>query len=202
MPLLQTLGNGSVRGYGFGSQANIVGDFVSLGTFLATDTSTRIVSFNSINQDYTHLQIRTFCSGVETGSTVMNGSIFYNDVNTGSVYSSHQMYGAGSTIGLDGQGISVNEPSNINFPTTTNTSYGSGFGTGLGVMDIYNYSSNSLFKPGHLLTANSSGPNGGHFIIMRSPSFNSTSPITKITIQLGSSSTFNTGSRISLYGIR
>ena len=149
------------------------------------------VTFSNIPQGYKHLQIRF----IARGSAQTNEVWAQFNSDTGSNYSTHQVYGSGAAAGASG---------------TASTSYakvgelsGTNAGAsifGAGVVDILDYTNTNKYKTTRALTGTDINGSGG-YIVFVSGNWNSTSPINSITLYYNTYS-FSQYSRFSLYGIK
>lgn len=163
------------------------GAYDSIATGVGTGSSGTI-TFSSIPQGYTHLQVRFFVQSASTASQVrvrING-------DTGSNYTLHQLKGNGSTASAAAYfnetpiTIPVVEPAN-----------GSTFG--VAVMDILDYTNTNKFKT--LRTLGGADLNGSGEVLFSSNLWRSTSAITTLDF-LADGVNFATNSQIALYGVK
>jgi hypothetical protein len=163
--------------------------FDSLGSVLLSSTASSI-SFSSIPQTYTHLQIRMFA--VYTGS-VGTGYIAFNGDNASGNYSYHGM-------GTDG----VSPPPGSVAATSQNQGKYTGYaGTSPAavnnsIIDILDYTNTSKYKTARTIYCWDA--NGTGYIEFGSTNWRSTSAITSIV--LTPANTFTTYTTASLYGIK
>lgn len=148
------------------------------------------VSFNvaSYASTYQHLQIRAVVSAANTAQWM---NIGFNEVTSAGSYYSHFIRGTGSAV----------------------NSFASG-GEGLGAAYMAKFSSNPTAavidildpfeaknKTVRALTGNATAETFGGPIMLWSGQYMSTSSVTSVEIY-ASSTTFNAGSRISIYGLK
>ncbi len=184
MPLLTTQ---SAKGYGFSNSTGtgLTTDFVALSTVVGSNNNA--VTFSSIPQGYTHLQMRC---------TYLGSSIVYNWANVngdfGANYNFRQTYwdGAGITLGAGYSGITGMYGANAASSNTTPTNY---------ILDINDYSNTSKYKNFASFGVTNSGAGG--YVYWRSGFYPSTSAITSLTISADGTSTFTSDSIFTLYGI-
>jgi hypothetical protein len=154
---------------------------------IATTTlsgSTSTLTFSSIPQTFTHLQLRMFAvSAYNDPRLQFNG-------DTGSNYSLHQLYGNGSTTSAAGYASLTYVSAGTN--GASSTSYFSPY-----INDILDYTNTNKNKT----VRNISGfdTNGTGNVIMQSSVWLNTAAITSITIFAASN--FASGSTFQLYGI-
>ena len=189
-PILAARGGLAASAYGFTSGAVAVGAYDSIATVNVPSTSATI-TFSSIPQTYTHLQIRYLCNTTRIGGPTGSGTIEFNGDTTASHYSTHALYGDGATAAAAGY-------ANANYGLWY---YGSTTTFVAGVIDILDYTSTTKNKTQRILTgfdANGSGQMG-----LASTSWMATSiaAITSIVITPTGYS-FNTNSTFALYGVK
>jgi hypothetical protein len=148
------------------------------------------ITFGSIPQTYTHLQIRYISRNASaTDTTIVR---FNND--SGSNYAWHQLRGSGSTAtSVAGTNASYWELPWVTYSGTTASAYGSG------VADILDYTNTNKYK-----TARAFGgadTNGSGFVYLASGLWQSTSAISTIVIQ-ASTGNLAQYSSYALYGIK
>lgn len=191
MPITATFGGLSQRSYGFQGKttasAALVGDFDSISTTtLGSNQST--VTFSSIPQTYTHLQLRcNILSSVAGGSSA---TIRFNS-DSATNYSWHTIYGSGAAAGA-GSGVTQNL---IYLYFTGNTTSPSG-----NILDILDYTNTNKFKTSRILEGFDVNGVGGYTAIT-SGNWRSTAAITSIVLT-STSGTFNTNSSFALYGMK
>ena len=162
------------------------GFFQIATTTLNVATST--VTFSSIPQDYTHLQIR---------GIVLTSSNFTSDVkvnfnnDTGNNYSVHGLYGNGST---------ANSYSSLSAGYAILGIQGQTSAPATFIVDILDYTNTSKFKTIRSLAG--ADNNGSGALYYHSSNWRSLSAITNITIAPFSTTNFNQYSSFALYGIK
>ena len=164
------------------------GAYDSLATVsLSSNTST--VTFAGIPSGYKHLQLRVLgrTAGAYTGDS--NTYFYFNGIE-GSY--SHQLYGSGSTAGASATGSSL---LSIRIPNDNNTA--NVFGAG--IIDILDYSSSTKNKT--VRTLDGWDANGSGYMYMHSVLWNSTSPVTSISLTTQDGA-WKTGSHLALYGVK
>jgi hypothetical protein len=176
--------------------APLTDDYELIQTVEGQNTTT--VEFTSIPQTYKHLQIRHSIRSGQSG-TAIQFRMRFNGVTTGTSYSSHSLFGNGSSVSWD-----VNTSSNyMNVGWATGSSGGTGHGAG--VIDILDYALTNKNKTVRSLGGATTG--SGSQVGMISALSMSTSAITSIsfaTITNGELLFANGAGtcKISLYGIR
>jgi hypothetical protein len=168
-----------------------VGSMDTIGV-TTLNASTSSITFSSIPQTYSHLQIRLFANSTS------NPDIFYTfNGDTGNNYTRHYIYGAGSGTGAAGSSLSQASGSVGYAPISSNTNvFGS---TVLDVLDYTNTNKNTTTRSLSGYVLDSSG-----FIVMYSGVWLNTSAITSISIfpNQASASSFGQYTSAALYGIK
>ena len=174
--------------------------FDSLGSTLVTASgSTTTISFTSIPQTYTHLQIRI--NAVESTADAYFQAV-YNSDTTQTNYPRHE---------LRGNGVSASAAATVNVDGTTRGAMIGlpGYSTtypGHGIVDILDYTNTNKYKTTRSFFGQDA--NGSGLVALHSSVWLSTAAITRIDVRCNlsggssGSSTFNAGSTVSLYGIR
>jgi hypothetical protein len=168
------------------------GAMIPIATVTADGTASS-VTFTSIPQTYTHLQIRGIARNTAAGSGDYDLLMRYNS-DSGSNYARHRVYGSGSAAAAD---------------AATSTTYAHG-GLVLGggaasnlfggfVTDILDYTNTNKYKTSRFLAAYDA--NGSGYIFFGSSVWMSTSAVTSITLSTGSNNLANYSS-FALYGIK
>lgn len=144
------------------------------------------VTFSSIPQTYSHLQLRVFA----LNTAIPQGGDVYMRLNgdTGSNYNAHYLYGGGSSAAA---GVNTNTYVYAAFNAVTNP--------GVGITDILDYTSTNKNKTTRSLIGNDR--NGAGDIALTSGLWLNTSAITSISVFPGANS-FAQYSQIALYGIK
>lgn len=182
-----------------GSFAPIPSSFESIATVSASGSTTTL-TFSSIPSTYKHLQIRGIGRSTDTSSPAQDNGIkitFNSDATTN--YTNH---------GLDGNGTSATASGAItrNFVYAykglpNNLTAGTGFGSA--VIDIIDYASTSKLKTTRILSGSDINSGTANFgIALSSGLWNSTAAITSVTLTVGGSGNWISGSTFALYGIK
>jgi hypothetical protein len=165
-------------------------DFYQIATTTATG-STADVTFSSIPQDYTHLQLRMIIKG-HTANT-NNTQIRFNS-DTGTNYSWHYLRGTGSaaqsSAGATQSGMQIG-----NHPSTAVASAFAVF-----VVDILDYKDTNKFKTIRTISGYDLNNTDG-VVALFSGNWRSTSAISTIRIFPGADS-FGQYSSFQLYGVK
>jgi hypothetical protein len=192
MPIVGSFAGASARAYGLGAGglAILPGDFESIATTTATG-STADVTFSSIPQTYTHLQLRMIIKN-HTANT-NNTRIQFNSDTAGN-YSRHSANGDGATA-IAGNAINQSYIFTGNHPSTAVASAFAVY-----IIDILDYKDTNKFKTTRSITGydlNNSDGNVGFY----SGNWRSTSAISTIRIFPGADS-FGQYSSFQLYGVK
>lgn len=202
-PITSTLANSSAYGYrNLTSGFPAVDAFESISTVLGNGSASSI-TFSSIPTTYKHLQIRCITRDTFTTFSGNYGLTLQMMGNTGANYSYHlvggsinntfanQGNGATSGIALRNMGMWANSP----VPSNTYA---------CGIIDIHDYSVTGKTVTVRAVCGgnfNSSSGDALAGLSIISGAFNTSDPITQITIS-GAASAFTTGSSFALYGIK
>ena len=192
-PILQSLANGSARGYGAFSVAAAAGDFESIAT-VSVSSATSPIDFTSIPGTYSHLQIRCIGRGTVAQGEMQIFVRFNSD--SGSNYAAHLLRGDGSSVFTDGQSSQTRIGGVIRMSAANATS--SIFGGG--VIDILDYANTNKYKT--LRSLGGVDANGSGQVYYRSGLWMSTSAITSISIGIDDGGNFAQYSHFALYGIK
>jgi hypothetical protein len=188
-PILQSLANGSARGYGaFGGAAAAAPAFESIASATGTGSSGTI-TFSSIPGTYQSLQLRVNMIGTVASNVIL---VRFNG-DTGSNYARHYLAGNGSSVTAGGQvsQTSISAGPDNGFDTTYPATY---------LIDIHNYSNSSQNKTARIFAGMDKNAVGGS-VSLHSGLWLNTNAITSISL-ICSSGNFTTTSTASLYGIK
>jgi hypothetical protein len=168
------------------SRGGAANSYESIATVtLGSDTAS--VSFSSIPQTYTHLQIRCF---YKTSSTGANMKIAYNS-GAITLANSHYLGGDGSSAvsGRDTGGPIIS----LQAGNASNTFYAQ-------IIDLLDYTSTN--KNQTLRTLGGGDFNGSGIVYLISGLSTSTTAISQITLSLNTAHNYSTYSSFALYGIK
>jgi hypothetical protein len=168
-----------------------VGGMDALGVVLLS-TAASSVTFSSIPQTYTHLQIRGICKTTTSGSNIASiGGRFNSD--TGSNYAKHFLNGSGSAGASGGSASQTSMFFGTESPAGPTSVFASN------VIDILDYANTNKYKT----TRSFSGAdqNGSGFVQFMSGLWMNTVAVTSITILAGVDN-FDQYSSFALYGIK
>lgn len=163
--------------------------YQSIATTTVGSGGSSSVTFSSISNSYTHLQVR----GILLNATTQPQMLVRFNSDTGSNYSRHQLEGNGTTASA---GAGTNQSSIIHFingiePAST---AGSSF-----ILDILDYKDENKYTTTRALAGTDKNGTGQVFLI--SGSWRNTAAIDSITL-LTNSSDFAQYSSFALYGIK
>jgi hypothetical protein len=168
------------------------GDYESIATVTVGSGGAANVEFTSIPSTYTHLQLRSLIRGTNSSSEVETRVTFNSD--TSANYASHQIYGTGSVVPVDGE---TNSSYIYYLYSPANNATASVFGGA--VMDILDYGNTNKYKTTRTLAGFDA--NGSGYILFRSGHWRNTAAITSIKIVCASNN-FAQYSHFALYGIK
>lgn len=156
------------------------------------------ITFSSIPQTFTHLQLRTFQRNTNSGSNEAFSVVTFNG-DTGQNYSSISFFGNGSST----TSFSQNQITNGSYGTSTYGPEAPNDGTtanvyASGIVDIFDYTNTNKYKTLKTLTGFDS--NGFGFVFIHSGLWMNTNAITSITV-LSSGTSFKANSTYQLYGM-
>ena len=173
----------------------------------ATGTgSSGTITFNSIPQTYTHLQIRMMAKSSYTGGTGpanWQAIIRPNADSSSANYTFHQLKGNGTSATAAGSGSGAYD--GVYVTSAANSNY-SGYSDiyGVAIIDIHNYTSTTQNKTVRALSGNNNNlsTTGSQSVTLNSGVWLNTAAITSLTIFEGSIYNWLTGSTFALYGIK
>jgi hypothetical protein len=169
-------------------QTTVQNDFFSIATAVVDSGNASSITFSSIPQNFTHLQLRVF--GADDDVTSSYGNMQFNG-DTTAAYSSHQLFGDGSSAQAN------NFPSNNQiYIHRISGNVTSTFGAV--IVDILDYTSN---KYKTIKSVGGFDSNGGGRVSVASGSWRSTSAITSINLTTGGT-VWLQNTHIALYGIK
>jgi hypothetical protein len=168
--------------------------FESIAT-VTTTSSQSSVTFSSIPQTYSFLQVRIL-SRINSSAWRVGSAITYNG-NTSNVYTVHDLYGNNGSVFAAGYAASVGDR-----PYVWAAANSSPTGTfGASTVDIHNYASTTSNKTTRIFTGIDNNSSAQGSINMASSLFVSTSAITSITFT-PNAGTYIAGNVFALYGIK
>ena len=170
------------------------GDYESIATITVGSGGAANVEFTSIPGTYAHLQIRCIAR-TDRANSLGDALVITINSDTGSNYSSHALYGTGSSVTVD-VNTSASSATFHRFSGTSQTA--SVFGAG--VLDILDYKNTNKYKTFRSLAGWDS--NGSGTVFFDSNLWMSTSAITSIKLAPSGGTTIQQYSHFALYGIK
>ena len=167
-----------------------IGDFISLSTATVGSGGSASITFSSIPQTYSHLQIRGI---TRNGSADNKVIVEFNSDTTPTNYWQHAFYGSGSGAGT---GWSYNN-NWINYSAETSVSAGI---FGPFVIDIYDYAATDKSKTLKILGGFDN--NGSGYAWRQSLLWTNTAAISAITFKDAGGGNFAQHTTYALYGIK
>ena len=162
------------------------GDYESIATTTVGAGGTTSISFTSIPQTYTHLQLRYF--GGNNASPGGSGFVSFNGDTTSSNYYDHLLYGNGTSAASAADANGRYLPYNL----------GDVNKWGVNITDILDYTNTNKYTVARSLGGYDA--NGSGYILFVSNLWKNTAAITSITIE--TSQSFVQYSSFALYGIK
>ena len=173
--------------------APVTNSYESISTVTVGSGGQSSVTFSSIPSTYKHLQVRALLKSNTTSVAYVDYT--FNGVG-GSSYSSHYLFGNGSTAGANaGNGSSASSMYLNEFPTTSNSNIFGAF-----ILDILDYADTTKNKTTRAIGGNDK--NGSGVVALSSGLFMSTNAISSITFTPQSSAGVGQYSSFALYGIK
>jgi len=169
-------------------------DFYQIATTTVGAGGTSLISFTSIPQTYTHLQIRAlnFSSNPAAGGVYR----FNNDTTTTNYYD-HFLY----STGTGGTPTSAGSDANASYaPFFQGGS--SSTAPGSMVIDILDYTNTNKYKVSKQLVGYTNTSPSAMYLGLISNLWESTSAINRIDFTAGSAGTFSQYTQFSLYGVK
>ena len=182
----------------FWDQVTSVGDFYQIATTTVGAGTAASVTFSSIPQDYTHLQLRLFTQDTRATYGITETRISFNG-DSSSVYRTHNLYG-------DGSSTTSNATAELAYIILGDGVYGTTTGGtfGAGIADILDYTNTNKFKTvRHIAGVDINGTiaSFGGRVGLSSGLWRSTSAISSLTL-VPQNGNFAQYSKISLYGVK
>jgi hypothetical protein len=169
------------------------GDYFSLDSYNLTTTTTS-VTFSSISQDYTHLEVRLYTKTAGGTSLSDIRARFNGDTNTN--YSWHKLYNSESgDAAVTGAG-----GANYMFAGVTNETVSGAFNT-TSIL-IPDYKNTSKFTTIRTRSGGTQGTGGTNYTQWGGGTWRNTAAVTSLTIYEANGNGFVAGSAFHLYGIK
>ena len=168
--------------------------FDTLGSvYLNTATST--ITFSSIPQTYTHLEIRGFAAN--SSSTGQYVKLIFNSDSSSGNYSEHHIGGNGTATAVGGNSSFNNGGFfwTMGIPGTSNASV-----FGASITSILDYANTNKYKTVRSLDGFDANGSGGVNLV--SNNWRSNSAITSITLTPNEGNNFRQYSQFTLYGVK
>jgi hypothetical protein len=188
------IGNAIAGLYGGGVPPIPETSYQSIATVSASGGETSL-SFTSIPNTFTHLQIRGILKDTFTTSTSVGCYVTFNS-DSGSNYAYHKLYATGSAVYA---GATTTQSNIFLWGSGASSASGTSNMFGVSVTDILDYASTSKYKT--LRTLNGSDLNASGTIAINSGLWQSTSAISSIQIAKDYTA-FAAGTTFALYGIK
>jgi hypothetical protein len=172
-----------------GAAAGAPNSYESIATVNVGATAVSTITFSSIPQTYTHLQVR----GIFKPAGANSANISFNGDTSSSNYRWHYIYGAGS--GVTAGASTVMSKGYLGYAGTTTQFF-------TFVTDILDYTSLNKYKT--VKTLNGYEANGDGFVMLSSCLWfkSSIEAINSITITMDANENFTQYSQVALYGIK
>jgi len=197
-PLITTKASASAQGYGLFSPTAIAGgNYYSIATVTVGAGGASNISFSSIPNTYTHLQLRGILrdNRSTSGGNNVNIRVGNSGIDSGSNYASHLLYGDGSSASTSAQSSQTAGA----FGISTSSSDGANI-FGVQVIDILDYTNTSKNKTIRWLAGIDT--NGAGQIRFSSTLWMSTSAITDIQFYDNAGASYVQYSSFALYGVK
>jgi len=176
-----------------GSYAAATTAYDSIATTTVGSGGTSTITFSSIPQTYTHLQIRAIAREKAGSGSLYNGLFATFNSDTGSNYAGHFLRGSGSAAAAGGGGTQTSMTfGGIEQGDNTASTFGAN------VIDVLDYANTSKYKTVRTLFGYDA--NGSGYIVFASDLWQSTSAVTSITLTPANG--FAQYSSFALYGIK
>lgn len=188
MPVLQTFGNASVRGWR-GSSAAALPAFELISTQILASTASS-VTFSSIPSTYKHLQVRLTMAS----STALNDLAFQFNGDSGSNYAWHIMTGTSTSA------VALAGPTQTSIRSVGHNGGQNASNWMAAIIDVLDFANTSKYKTAKVFGGYAYSSNFDTTV--SSGLWMNTAAITSLTLFNSASGVYNTGSRFSLYGVR
>lgn len=193
MPIVGSFAGASSRAYGL--QAGVlIGDFENIETVTVGSGGATTISFSSIPQTYTHIQLRCLNKGTDSG-TVTNGNLLVTfNSDTGANYASHYLIGNGSSAssGATTSGTFIYAGKRGNAATANIF--------GVSIIDVLDYANTNKFKTVRYISGVDA--NGSGEVILGSGHWRNTNAISSLSIASDTAGGFGQYMSVALYGIK
>ena len=181
----------------WGSKYTAVGNYYSIQTATVDSGGAATITFSSIPQTYTHLQLRCL-TRTARGVNYLTGVYmnFNSDSTAGHYYATHLLYGTGASAGA-----TVDNSSTYTYAGYAASANQTANAFGTSIVDILDYTNTSKNKTVRVLSGVDINGVNGEMDFM-SGLWIQTSAINSITLTLYTGANFSQYSSIALYGIK
>jgi hypothetical protein len=177
-----------------GNPVIMPGSYESIATVTVGSGGTGSITFSSIPQTFTHLQIRGIGRSSAAATSTTTYALRFNS-DTGSNYSQHYLYGTGAAVSAGGSASQTSAQLNV-IPNNSQTS-----GVfGVLVTDILDYTNTNKYKTIRSIGGVNNNNTSEEEIWFQSALWQSTSAVSSITIFI-SGANFTQYSQFALYGV-
>jgi hypothetical protein len=191
MPILGVVASSNQQGRAGGP----AGAYEPIGAVTVPLNGVASITFGSIPQTYTHLQIRMTARTNRAGNVNDNATIYYNSDTNQNNYTYHDFGGDGSGTFQFGTGApTVNQMHSASGATASANVFG------VGITDVLDYTNTNKNKV--LRNLGGIDNNGSGRVAMTSGAWLNTNAITSITIVPAVGTLFNQYSSFAIYGIK
>jgi hypothetical protein len=175
-------------------------DFYQIATTTLANSTTSTITFSSIPQTYTHLQIRYIAKGTSTGGGYPTGLYVTFNSDSAANYSNHNLRGDGASAASGANVSATSADAIVILPGKATSNDNVTFG--VGVVDFLDYANTNKYKT--VRSINGGDFNGSGGVFFASSNWRSTSAITSITLTCDATylTNFLTNSNFSLYGVK
>jgi len=167
----------------------VAGNLVSLQTVTVGSGGASSVSFTSIPQTYTHLQVRAIANSSSTSQAMLQ-----MNSDTGNNYAFHDMSGNGSSAGAEGYATGT-----LNGIAPIVRMGGSSY-FGAGILNILDYTNTNKNKVTRTLVGYDAAGSGA--VYLASGLWTNTAAITTLTFTIQGGGNFSQYSQFALYGVK
>lgn len=194
MPI-QSIKSGTLsRSTAVGNAIILPGDFESIATTTVGSGGQATITFSSIPQTFTHLQLRLTARSTGTGGGSVDTQYQLNGDTTASNYRTHLLYG-------DGTSAIASTIANTAYITDIANASATAGTFGVAVVDFLDYTNTNKYKVSRSLGGFDANGVIANYLLFMSSLWLNTAAITSITMYLGTGS-FAQYSHAALYGIR
>jgi hypothetical protein len=186
---------GGAKAYGWASFADS-GSFESISSTTVGAGGATTITFSSIPQTYTHLQIRAYSTCGRTDGD--DNYILRFNGDTGSNYANHKVFGSGAAVSA----ASSELQDRINLDYAISSTWVGTNNYSPMILDILNYTNTNMTKTVRYITGFDSNDGNRDRLTLASGGWYSTSAISSITLTADASQTLLQYTIVALYGIK